>query len=164
MADAICHNCKHFKDTTDGYGHCDVYNSTFDWQCKGCGYFKQKYGNPKDAKDGIKLQVVRVANIRDAKELPCGTLVQKGYNAYLVGKNHELVPILTEDDTEEREDKPMSKDFLEEYFVKGAKKCGSPEDILNWYRNLYYKEEEGTERRIVAEALNEFFNYKLPQK
>lgn len=95
----ICKKCKHFKDTADGYGHCDVYNGTFDWQCKGCGYFKQKYGNHKDAKDGIKLQVVRVANIRDAKELPCGTLVQKGYNAYLVGKNHELIPVLTEEDT-----------------------------------------------------------------
>ena len=106
---------------------------------------------------------VWVANIRDAKELPCGTLVQKGYNAYLVGKNHELIPVLTEDDTKEREDKPMPKDFLEEHFVKGAEKCDSPEDILNWYRNLYYKEENGTERRIIAEAINDFFVRKLPQ-
>lgn len=163
MADAVCHNCKHFKDTTDGYGHCDVYNSTFDWQCKGCGYFKQKYDNPKDAKDGTKLRVVRIANDRDAKGLPCGTLVVKGYSAYLVGKSNELIPVLTEDDIEEREDKPMTKDFLEEHFVKGAKECSSPEDILNWYRNLYYKEEQNTERRIVAEAINEFFIYKLPQ-
>lgn len=65
-------------------------------------------------------------------------------------------------DNYSRENKSMAKDFLEEHFVKGAKGCGGPEDILNWYRNLYYKEEEGTERRIVAEALNEFFNYKLP--
>ena len=53
--------------------------------------------------------------------------------------------------------------FLEEYFVKGAKECNSPEDILNWYRNFYYKENENTEHRIVAEALNEFFVKKLPK-
>ena len=57
----------------------------------------------------------------------------------------------------------MYKDFLEEHFVKGAKECSSPEDILNWYRNLYYKEEQNTERRIVAEAINEFFVKKLPE-
>lgn len=57
----------------------------------------------------------------------------------------------------------MAKDFLEEHFVKGAEKCGSPEDILNWYHNLYYKENENSERRIIAEALNEFFVKKLPE-
>lgn len=57
----------------------------------------------------------------------------------------------------------MTKDFLEEQFVEGAKECSSPENILNWYRNLYYKEEQNTERRIVAEAINEFFVYKLPE-
>lgn len=62
-----------------------------------------------------------------------------------------------------KEDKTMTKDFLEEQFVEDAKKCSSPEDILNWYRNLYYKENENTERRIVAEAINEFFVYKLPK-
>lgn len=64
---------------------------------------------------------------------------------------------------DKKEDKPLSKDFLEEYFVKGAEKCNSPEDVLNWYRNLYYKEDENTKRRIVAEAINEFFVYKLPK-
>lgn len=105
----ICNNCKHFKNTVDGYGHCDVYNSTFDWQCKGCGYFRQKRGS--------------------------------------LG--------------EEREDTLMAKDFLEEHFVKGAKSCYGPQEVLNWYRNLYYKEDENSERRIVAEAINEFFVYKL---
>ena len=57
----------------------------------------------------------------------------------------------------------MYKDFLEEHFVKGAEKCSSPEDILNWYRNLYYKENKNTEHRIVAEAINEFFVKKLPE-
>lgn len=51
----------------------------------------------------------------------------------------------------------MAKDFLEEHFVEGAKKCDNPEDILNWYRNLYYKESENTERRIIAEAINNYF-------
>lgn len=159
MADAICRNCRYFKDTADGYGDCLIHDTTVHCEGSGlyCSCFKFKDDFNKDMKDGIKLQVVRVANIRDAKELPCGTLVQKGYNAYLVGKNHELVPILTEDDTEEREDKSMAKDFLEEYFVKGAEECDSPEDILNWYRNLYYKEEKNTERRIMAEAIDSYF-------
>lgn len=160
MADAICNNCKHFQGTAGGYGSCDVYDTTVHWQGGGCNYFRLKESLNKD---NLKLQVVRVSNIRDAKELPCGTLVQKGSRAYLVGKNHELVPILTEEDTKEREDKSMAKDFLEEHFVKGAEKCDSPEDILNWYRNLYYKEENGTERRIIAEAINDFFVKKLPQ-
>lgn len=32
-----------------------------------------------------------------------------------------------------------------------------PVELLNWYRNLYYKEEPDTERRIMAEAINKFF-------
>ena len=31
-------------------------------------------------------------------------------------------------------------------------------EILNWYRNLYYKEGRTTERGIMAEALNDLFN------
>lgn len=159
MADAICHNCKHFEGTAGGFGNCDVYDTTVHWQGGGCNYFRLKESLNKDS---LKLQVVCVSNIRDAKELPSGTLVLKGRNTYLVGTNKELIPVLTEDDTQEREDKSMSKDFLEEHFVKGAEKCDSPEDILNWYRNLYYKEDENSERRIVAEAINKFFVYKLP--
>ena len=30
-------------------------------------------------------------------------------------------------------------------------------DILNWYRNLYYKEAPNTEQGIMARAINEFF-------
>jgi hypothetical protein len=158
MADTICNNCEYFEGNVGGYGNCGVYNVTVYQQDKeGCRYFKQKYGNVKDVKNSLKLRVVGIANDRDAKELPYGTLVVKGYSAYLVGKNNELIPVLTEDDPEKREDKSMSKDFLEEHFVKGAKECSSPEDILNWYRNLYYKEEQNTERRIVAEAINDYF-------
>lgn len=100
---------------------------------------------------------MRVPNIQDAKDLPYGTLVLRGRDTYLVGKNNELIPVISEDDTEEREDKSMSKDFLEEHFAKGAEECHSPEDILNWYRNLYYKEAQHTERRIMAEAINDYF-------
>ena len=32
-----------------------------------------------------------------------------------------------------------------------------PLEILNWYRNLYYKEANGTERYIMAWAINELF-------
>lgn len=30
-------------------------------------------------------------------------------------------------------------------------------EILNWYRNLYYKENRTTERGIIAEAINDLF-------
>lgn len=79
---------------------------------------------------------------------------------FLGGKEPCLVKHIRESSIE---DKSMPKDFLEEHFVKGAEKCSSPEDILNWYRNLYYKEDKNTERRIVAEAINEFFVKKLPE-
>ena len=84
-------------------------------------------------------------------------LGEKGSSVYLVGKNKELIPVISEDYIDEREDKPMSKDFLEEHFVKDAENCHSSEDILNWYRNLYYKEDQHTERRIMAEAINNYF-------
>lgn len=32
-----------------------------------------------------------------------------------------------------------------------------PLEILNWYRNLYYKEASDTERGIMAEAINSLF-------
>ena len=51
---------------------------------------------------------------------------------------------------------PTIKDS-ESYFVENAKKCQSSEAILNWYRNLYYKENSNTERSIVANAINEVF-------
>ena len=31
-------------------------------------------------------------------------------------------------------------------------------DILNWYRNLYYKEDSNTERGIMARVINNLFN------
>ena len=32
-----------------------------------------------------------------------------------------------------------------------------PLEILNWYRNLYYKEASDTERGIMAEAISSLF-------
>lgn len=50
-------------------------------------------------------------------------------------------------------------DTLEKTFVEGCEdlrgKGKGSDEILNWYRNLYYKEDANTERRIVAEALND---------
>lgn len=37
-----------------------------------------------------------------------------------------------------------------------------PLDILNWYRNLYYREPSNTEQGIMADAINDLFmEYKI---
>lgn len=48
---------------------------------------------------------------------------------------------------------------LENYFVEAVEKYNmtKPLVILNWYRNLYYKEEVHTEHRIMAETINDLF-------
>lgn len=48
---------------------------------------------------------------------------------------------------------------LKNCFVKAVEECNmtTPLEILNWYRNLYYKEEVHTEHRIMAEAINDLF-------
>lgn len=48
---------------------------------------------------------------------------------------------------------------LENYFVQSVEEYNmiKPLEILNWYRNLYYKEEVYTEHRIMAEAINDLF-------
>lgn len=50
-------------------------------------------------------------------------------------------------------------DILEKYFVEKVEEYNmtDPLEILNWYRNLYYKEANGTERNIMAWAINELF-------
>jgi hypothetical protein len=51
----------------------------------------------------------------------------------------------------------------DKWFVDG---CNTPKEnneiktdieILNWYRNLYHKEEQDTERGIMARAINGIF-------
>ena len=48
-------------------------------------------------------------------------------------------------------------DELGRYFVSNVKKRDSYLEILNWYRNLYYTENDNTERGIVARAINDLF-------
>lgn len=54
----------------------------------------------------------------------------------------------------------MFKDKDEEWFINGCKKLKNENnniDILNWYRNLYYKEDKDTERGKMAWAINNVF-------
>lgn len=49
---------------------------------------------------------------------------------------------------------------FEKWFIDGIDKLKNPNnclDILNWYRNLYYKFDKNTERGRVAQAINELF-------
>ena len=45
-------------------------------------------------------------------------------------------------------------DFVEEVIEDNIT---DPFEILNWYRNLYYKEPSNTERGIMANAINDLF-------
>lgn len=62
--------------------------------------------------------------------------------------------------------------FDDQFFVEEVKKHNmtDPFEILNWYRNLYYKEGNHTEHGIVAEAINDLFmslkdgGYQLKEK
>ena len=49
--------------------------------------------------------------------------------------------------------------FDDKFFVEEVKKHSmtDPLEILNWYRNLYYKEGNHTEHGIMAEAINDLF-------
>lgn len=46
-----------------------------------------------------------------------------------------------------------------DYFVEEVIESDmtDPLEILNWYRNLYYKERSDTERGIMARAINDLF-------
>ena len=48
---------------------------------------------------------------------------------------------------------------LEKYFVSIVKSSNmtDPIEILNWYRNLYYTENDDTEHGIMARAINDLF-------
>lgn len=47
---------------------------------------------------------------------------------------------------------------ISKYFVEEVENNNmTPIEILNWYRNFYYKEAVGTECRIMAEAINDIF-------
>lgn len=47
---------------------------------------------------------------------------------------------------------------VSKYFIEEVENSNmTPIEILNWYRNFYYKEAVGTECRIMAEAINDIF-------
>lgn len=48
-------------------------------------------------------------------------------------------------------------DEIARYFVSNIKPDDSYIEILNWYRNLYYTENDNTERGIMARAINDLF-------
>lgn len=46
----------------------------------------------------------------------------------------------------------------DKYFVEEVSKHNMDSlEILNWYRNLYYKEGSNTEKGIMARAINDLF-------
>lgn len=47
---------------------------------------------------------------------------------------------------------------LNEMFVEEVRNHNmTPIEILNWYRNFYYKEDDNTEQYIMAKAINDIF-------
>ena len=55
------------------------------------------------------------------------------------------------------------RDIEEEAFLDGVKNLRNKNEdncvsILNWYRNLYYKESTNTERYIIADAITDLFS------
>ena len=48
-------------------------------------------------------------------------------------------------------------DNQEKHFVEECKNIKGCMNILNWYRNLYYKAEPDTEHGIIARAINDMF-------
>lgn len=69
-------------------------------------------------------------------------------------QNWVLVDTLTPSMNDMTSDTAKENSFVE--CVKKYKMT-NPLEILNWYRNLYYKEEFPSERRIMAEAINRLF-------
>ena len=53
----------------------------------------------------------------------------------------------------------------ENTFVREVKEKNitEPDDILNWYRNLYHTEDNHTEHGIMAYAINDYFNDVVPK-
>lgn len=49
-----------------------------------------------------------------------------------------------------------NEETVENHFVRSCKGLSVLEK-LNWYRNFYHAEPEGTERRIIAETINDLF-------
>ena len=81
----------------------------------------------------------------------------------LISYNEHLLEQLVKDNTKMPE--PITNietDSLEKHFINGVHEIINNGatlnvDILNWYRNLYYKEGKNTERGIIAHAINNLF-------
>lgn len=80
----------------------------------------------------------------------------------LIRFNEELIAEMNKDSkTNERTNSTDNSNYGEG-FVKGVHEIINNGatlnvDILNWYRNLYYKEGNNTERGIMANAINNLF-------
>lgn len=80
----------------------------------------------------------------------------------LIEFNKMLLTELVTDKLNKEESKNIYKDELEEHFTTGVKEIVDNgavlnTDVLNWYRNLYYKEGANTERGIMAHVINNIF-------
>lgn len=91
-------------------------------------------------------------------------------NAYLKRRNARIEKLREQKMTSEQIKEEIAKELAEKgenNFVKEVYKhrIEDPAQILNWYRNLYYKEGNDTERGVMANAINDFFiKYKYERK
>lgn len=70
-----------------------------------------------------------------------------------------LTELINEKSTVEKYQTSLNKSNLDEHFMKGVYEIVNAGgtlnvDILNWYRNLYHKEESNTERGIMTTVIN----------
>ena len=113
-----------------------------------CGYIHDAYGTFVD-EDGY-IQFVLCDN--DGEFYKTNTDIKDFYKLYKGEKTKKY---------------NESIDSLENSFVREIKDKNITDEleILNWYRNLYYKETDGTERHTMAWAINNAFaNYNVLDK
>ena len=80
----------------------------------------------------------------------------------LIRFNEELIAEMNKDSKTNEQTNSTDNSNYGEGFVKGVHEIINNGatlnvDILNWYRNLYYKEGNNTERGIMANAINNLF-------
>lgn len=81
----------------------------------------------------------------------------------LINYNHILLNELIGNKlASEKQTVSIESDTLEKHFIEGVYEIINNGatlnvDILNWYRNLYYKENSDTERGIMAHVINNLF-------
>ena len=110
--------------------------------------------------DAIKLNEIYKAILNG--RLTYEQQIQEAFYKLILYNEH-LLEQLVKDNTKMPE--PMTNaetDSLEKHFIDGVHEIINNGatlnvDILNWYRNLYYKEGKNTERGIIAHAINNLF-------